>query len=162
MLVYETEPLAEALTLAGPLTAELFVSTSGSDSDWIVKLIDVYPADARDPEPNPTGVRMGGYQQLVRAEVMRGKFRNSLEQPAPFVPGQATPVKFGLPDVYHTFLPGHKVMVQVQSTWFPLVDRNPQKFVDIYHATEADYQPAVERVYRTPAMPSRLNGARLP
>lgn len=162
VLVYETEALSKPQTLVGPLTADLHVSTSGTDSDWIVKLIDVYPADATDPDPNVGGVRMGGYQQLVRAEVMRGKFRNSLEHPEPFVPGEPTAVKFTLPDVFHTFLPGHKIMVQVQSTWFPLVDRNPQKFVDIYQAGESDFQKATQRVYRSTKQPSRITAERLP
>jgi putative CocE/NonD family hydrolase len=156
VLVYETEALEEDVTLVGPLVADLRVSTSGTDSDWVVKLIDVYPADAPDPDPNPTGVRMGGYQQLVRGEVMRGKFRNDLENPQPFTPGDPTAVKFKLPDVDHTFLRGHKIMVQVQCTWFPLVDRNPQTFVDIYRAEESDFQKAVQRVYRSNAVPSRI------
>ena len=105
---------------------------------------------------------MGGYQQLVRGEVMRGKFRDSLENPQPFAPGQPTVVKFKLPDVYHTFQRGHKIMVQVQSTWFPLVDRNPQTFVDIYRAQQSDFQKAVQRVYRSPALPSRLVAEQLP
>jgi predicted acyl esterase len=101
-------------------------------------------------------VKLGGYQQLVRGEVMRGKFRNSLSKPEPFVPGQPTPVHFRLQDVAHTFRAGHKIMVQIQSSWFPLVDRNPQKFVDIYHAQESDFQPSTQRVYHTSAMPSQL------
>ena len=105
---------------------------------------------------------MGGYQQLVRGEVMRGKFRNSFEKPEPFAPGEPTAVKFKLPDVCHTFRRGHKIMVQVQSTWFPLVDRNPQTFVDIYHASESDFRKAVQRVYRSPSLPSRLIAERLP
>lgn len=162
VLVYETEPLNEKITFVGPLKAELHVSTTGTDADWIVKLIDVYPADAADPDPNPSGVRMGGYQQLVRAEVMRGKFRKSLEQPEPFVPGEPTQVTFTLPDVYHTFLPGHKLMVQIQSSWFPLVDRNPQKFVDIFQARDSDFQSATQRVYRSGQRASRLIAERLP
>ena len=156
VLTYETEPLSENVTLVGPLTADLIVSTSGTDSDWIVKLIDVYPANSPDPDPNPAGVRMGGYQQLVRGEVLRGKFRNSLEKPEPFVPGEPTAVKFQLPDIYHTFQRGHKIMVQVQSTWFPLVDRNPQTFVDIYRARETDFRKATQRVHRSPKLPSRI------
>ena len=97
-----------------------------------MKLIDVYPDDFPDPEPNPTGVRMGGYQQLVRGEPFRGKFRNSFEKPEPFEPGKPTVIKFTMPDVCHTFRTGHRIMVQVQSSWFPLVDRNPQTFCDIY------------------------------
>jgi putative CocE/NonD family hydrolase len=162
VLTYETEPLSGNVTLVGPLTADLHVSTSGTDSDWIVKLIDVYPASSPDPDPNPAGVRMGGYQQLVRGEVMRGKFRNSLERPEPFAPNQPTSVKFKLPDVYHTFQKGHKIMVQVQSSWFPLVDRNPQTFVDIYRARETDFQKATQRVYRSPGLPSRLVAEQLP
>jgi putative CocE/NonD family hydrolase len=156
VLGYETPVLEEDVTLAGPLVADLVVSTTGTDADWIVKLIDVYPDDYPDPSPNPSGVRMGGYQQLVRGEVMRGKFRNSLEKPEPFTPGEPTPLKFKLLDVYHTFRSGHKIMVQVQSTWFPLIDRNPQTFVDIYSAKESDFQKATHRVYRSPAMPSRV------
>ena len=156
VLVYQTDVLEDDVTVAGPITAELFVSTTGTDSDWVVKLIDVYPDDLPDPEPNPTGVRMGGYQQLVRGDVMRGKFRNSLERPEPFTPGEPTLVKFTLPDVCHSFRSGHRIMVQVQSSWFPLVDRNPQQFVDIYQATESEYQKATQRVYRTREMPSRV------
>ncbi len=149
-------------TIAGPIQAELQVSTSGTDSDWIVKVIDVYPDDYPDPSPNPTGVRMGGYQQIVRGEVMRGKFRNSFEKPEPFVPNQPAVVKFTLPDVCHTFRSGHRVMVQVQSTWFPLVDRNPQTFVDIYTAKASDFQQATQRVYRSRDLPSRVNVLVLP
>ena len=132
------------------------MSTSGTDSDWVVKLIDVYPDDLADKDSGEPGVKFGGYQQLVRGDVMRGKFRNSLEKPEPFTPDQPTPVNFALQDVAHTFRSGHKIMVQVQSTWFPLIDRNPQKFLDIYSATEADFQKAIERVYRTAEMPSHL------
>lgn len=156
VLTYQTEPLEEDLILSGPLRAELVVSTTGTDSDWIVKLIDVYPADFPDPNPNPAGVRMGGYQQLVRGDVMRGKFRNSLERPEAFVPGEPTSVNFTLQDVSHTFRPGHRIMVQVQSTWFPLVDRNPQQFVDIYQAKAADFQKATQRVYHSRRQASRL------
>ena len=134
----------------------MFVSTSGTDSDWVVKLIDVYPDDFANADSNPPAVKFGGYQQLVRGDVMRGKFRNSLEKPEPFVPNQPTPVNFTLQDVAHTFRSGHKIMVQVQSTWFPLIDRNPQKFVDIYSATEADFQKATQRVYHSAEMPSHL------
>src|SRR6202023_3489848 len=124
VLVYETEDLEDDVTIAGPGSAELLVSTTGTDADWVVKLIDVYPNDYPDPNPNPTGVKMGGYQQLVRGDVMRGKFRNSFEKPEPFTPGKPTTVKFSLPDVYHTFRSGHRMLIQVQSSWFPLVDRN--------------------------------------
>lgn len=147
VLVYQTDVLKNDLTLAGPIEVELVVSTTGTDADWVVKIIDVYPNDATDPDPNPANVKMGGYQQLVRGDVMRGKFRNSLEKPEPFEPGKPTQVKFTLPDVLHTFRPGHRLMVQVQSSWFPLVDRNPQTFCDIYQAKEADFQKATHRVY---------------
>src|SRR6185369_10812790 len=116
------------------------VSTTGTDADWIVKLIDVYAGDYPDPDPNPAYVRMGGYQQLVRGDVMRGKFRNSFEQPEPFKPGEITRVHFTMPDICHTFRRNHRVMIQIQSTWFPLVDRNPQTFVTIPEAKAEDYQ----------------------
>jgi putative CocE/NonD family hydrolase len=164
VLVYESEPLADDFTVTGPIDAKLIVATSGTDSDWIVKLIDVYPDDYASPEGNGAGseVKLGGYQQLVRGDVMRGKFRNSLEKPEPFVPNQPTPVNFTLSDTAHTFRSGHKIMVQIQSSWFPLIDRNPQKFVDIYSATEADFQKANQRVYRNAEMPSHLEVLELP
>ena len=147
VLVYQTEVLTEDVTIAGPITADLQVSTSGTDSDWVVKLIDVYSGDFGNPDPNPAGVEMGGYQQLVRGEAMRGKFRNSYEKPEPFAPGEVTEVEYVMPDAYHTFRRGHRIMVQVQSSWFPLIDRNPQTFCDIYHAKESDFQKATQRVY---------------
>ena len=156
VLVYQTAVLEDDVTIAGPIDVDLHVSTTGTDSDWVVKLIDVYPDDYPDPNPNPTGVRMGGYQQLVRGDVMRGKFRNSYAKPEPFEPGKPTRVKFRLQDVYHTFRPGHRIMVQVQSSWFPLVDRNPQKFVDIYSAKESDFQKATQRVYRSRELASKV------
>jgi putative CocE/NonD family hydrolase len=162
VLVYEGDVLENDLTIAGPIEVELTVSTSGTDSDWIVKVIDVYPADYPDPNPNPTGVRMGGYQQLLRGDVMRGKFRNSFEKPQAFTPGEPTKVKFTLQDVYHTFRPGHRVMIQVQSTWFPLVNRNPQTFCDIYGAEEKAYRKATQRVYRTSEQPSKVTVLVLP
>lgn len=162
VLVYQTEVLENDLTLAGPIEAELFVTTTGTDADWVVKVIDVHPDDAPDPDPNPAGVKMGGYQQLVRAEVMRGKFRDSLEKPTPFEPGTVTKVKFTLPDAFHTFRPGHRLMVQVQSTWFPLVDRNPQKFADIALATPSDYMRQTHRILRSPESPSRVSLRILP
>lgn len=162
VLVYQTEALEQETTLAGPIGVDLHVSTTGTDSDWVVKVIDVYPDDYPDPSPNPAGVRLGGYQQLVRGEVLRGKYRNSLERPEPFQPGKATQIEFALPDVYHTFRRGHRIMVQVQSTWFPLVDRNPQKFMNIFRATESDFQTATQRVYRSSSLASRITAQRLP
>jgi uncharacterized protein len=152
VLAYQGDELTEDLTIAGPVEARLFVSTSGTDSDWIVKLVDVYPND----HPDESGVKFGGYQRLVRGDVMRGKFRNNLSKPEPFAPNQATPLNFTLQDVAHTFRTGHKIMVQVQSTWFPLIDRNPQAFLDIYSAKESDFQKATQRVYHTSEMPSHL------
>lgn len=147
VMVYQTDILTENVTLAGPIMANLMVSTSGTDADYVVKLVDIYPDDYPNNEPNPENVQMGGYQMLVRGEVMRGKFRNSFEKPEPFVPNQITQVKYEIPDVAHTFKKGHRIMIQVQNSWFPLVDRNPQKFVDIYNADEADFQKAMHRIY---------------
>src|SRR5262249_16484275 len=144
------------------LRVKLYVSTTGTDSDWIVKLIDVYPNDAPDPDPNPKGVKMGGYQQMVRGDVMRGKFRKSYEKPEPFTAGEATEVKFTMQDICHTFRAGHRVMVQVQSSWFPLIDRNPQTFVDIYSAKESDFQKATQRVYRDQSRSSHIEVVVLP
>jgi uncharacterized protein len=162
VLVYETAPLEEDLTLAGPLKATLHVSTTGTDADWVVKLVDVYPGDFPDPSPNPANVRMGGYQQLVRGDVFRGKFRNSFENPEPFEPGKVTKVEFTLPDAFHTFRRGHRVMVQVQSSWFPLVDRNPQTFVNISNAKPEDFRKATHRVYRSDSAASSLTVLVLP
>ncbi len=156
VLVYETPVLQQNVTVAGPITATLYVSTSGTDSDYVVKVIDVFPNDAPDLEPNPTGVKMGGYQMLIRGEPMRARFRNSFEKPEAMISNKVTRVEFTMPDVNHSFLRGHKVMVQIQSTWFPLVDRNPQKFVDIYKATEADFQIATQRIYRSGPYRSQL------
>jgi hypothetical protein len=157
VLVYETEPLEEDLRVAGPLKATLYVSTTGTDSDFVVKLIDVYPGDAPDPAPNPQNVRMGGYQQLVRGEPFRGKFRNGFEKPEPFTPGKREKVEFELPDVFHTFRRGHRIMIHVQSSWFPLGDRNPQKFMRIHEATSADFQKATQRVFRSSSAASGLS-----
>src|SRR5262249_45316510 len=148
---------------------ELQVSTTGTDADWVVKLIDVYPDDYPEPESAdekkeprrrrdgpPAPGPMGGYQQLVPGDVMRGKVRDSFEKPEPFEPGKPTRVKFVMQDTCHTFRPGHRVMVQVQSTWFPLVDRNPQTFCDIYSAKAEDFRKATHRVYRTAEAPSKV------
>ena len=156
VLVYQTAPLDEDITVSGAVAPHLWVSTSGTDSDYVVKLIDVYPNDFPNPDPNPKEVKMGGYEQLVRGEPFRGKFRNTFERPEPFVPGQPTALNFALPDINHTFRRGHRIMVQIQSTWFPLVDRNPQKFVTIPEATEADFQKATERVYHSKSNASAL------
>ncbi|MGI8741888.1 MAG: CocE/NonD family hydrolase [Bryobacteraceae bacterium] len=156
VLVYQTEPLSDDVTISGPVAPHLHVSTTGTDADWVVKLIDVYPFDYPDNNPNPDGMKMGGYQQLIRGEPMRGKFRNSFEKPEPFSPGKLAEVKFTMPDVNHTFRRGHRIMVQVQSSWFPLVDRNPQKFLDIPNAKAVDFQKATQRVYRSRTAPSGI------
>lgn len=156
VLVYQTDILTEDITIAGPIIASLHVSTTGTDADWVVKLIDVYPGDAPDPEPNPANVRMGEFQMLVGADVFRGKYRNSFEHPEPFVPGEVTKIEYDLRDKCHCFRKGHRIMVQIQSTWFPVIDRNPQKFVDIYHAKESDFQKATHNVYRSSKYPSHL------
>lgn len=155
VLVYETDELPGDLTLSGKILADLYVSMTGTDADFIVKLIDVLP----DNEPNkgaPRGTQMGGAQRLVRAEVMRGKFRNSFEKPEAFVPNKITNVKFSVNDVAHTFKKDHKIMVQVQSSWFPLVDRNPQKFMRIPDAIESDFQKAMIRVYHDATNASKI------
>ncbi len=154
VLVFQTEPLTDDLTLGGEITAKLKVSTTGTDADWVVKLVDVYPADEPDHAymPNKT-VHLSNYQQMVRSEVMRGRFRNSFEKPEPFEPGKVTDVNFRLQDVLHTFKKGHRIMIQVQSTWFPLIDRNPQTFVpNIFKADEADFRKATHRVYDNSAI----------
>ena len=156
VLCYQTDPLKKDFTVAGPVTPVLRVSTSGTDSDFIVKLIDVYPDDYPDPWPNPRGVHLGGYQQMVRGEPFRGKFRRSMSRPEPFVPGQAARIQFAMPDVLHTFAKGHRIMVQIQSSWFPMVDRNPQQFEDIPKAKASDFQKAVERVYSGGAEGTRV------
>lgn len=162
VLVYQTDPLEEDVTIAGPVTPKLFASTSGTDSDWVVKLIDVYPADYPDPQPNPRDVRMAGYQQLVRGEPIRGKFRRGFEKPEPFQPGRMEQVRYSMPDVCHTFRRGHRIMVQVQSSWFPLVDRNPQKFTDIPNARPEEFQKATQRIYRSRAGASAVEVLVLP
>ena len=149
VLTFQTDELAEDVTISGPLTPSLFVSTSGTDSDWVVKLIDVYPEDYPNPDPNPLGLHMGGYQQLVRGELFRGRYRNSYSKPEPFVAGKTEKVEYVMPDVNHCFRQGHRIMVQIQSSWFPLADRNPQKFVDIYNAKATDFTKATERVYHS-------------
>lgn len=156
VLVYQTEVLTEDVTIAGPVTVELYGSTSGTDCDWVVKLIDVHPGKYPDPKPNPNNVRMGGFQMKVVSDVMRAKFRNSFEQPEALEPNKPTKIVFDLSDKLHRFRKGHKIMVQVQSTWFPLVDRNPGRFVDIYHAKESDYQKTTQRVYRSGQFRSHL------
>jgi putative hydrolase, CocE/NonD family len=156
VMVYQTGVLTEDITLTGPLTADLFVSTTGTDADFIVKLIDVLPPETKASPDQTVKVPLGGYQMLVRGEVFRGRYRNSFEKPQPFAPGKITEVKYSIPDVAHTFKKGHRIMIQVQNSWFPLVDRNPQKFVDIYTCSEGDFQKATMRIYHDSAHPSNL------
>jgi putative CocE/NonD family hydrolase len=170
VLTYETPVLEQDVTIAGPIKPHLFVSTTGTDSDFDVKLIDVYPTDypdspqdaRRDDNDKPRkdvpapAFSMGGYQQLVRGEPFRGKFRHSFEKPEPFTPGKVEEIIATFQDVNHTFRRGHRIMVQVQSSWFPLTDRNPQTFVNIPDAKPADFVKATERVYHTKTEPSGI------
>ncbi|MBK6798143.1 MAG: CocE/NonD family hydrolase [Acidobacteria bacterium] len=151
VLSWETETLANDVAITGDLIARLFASTSGTDSDWIVKLIDVYPEDyARDP-------KMGGYQLMVANDVLRGRFRRSFEKPEPMTPNKVNQYSIDLHQIDHKFLKGHKIMVQVQSTWFPIIDRNPQKFVpNIFKAKDSDYIKATQRIYRSKTSPSHI------
>ena len=123
----------------------------------MAKLIDVYPGNSPDPVPNPQQVRMGGFQMLLAGDIQRAKFRNNPSKPEPLVPGEVTTLAFSIGDKYHTFKKGHRVMVQIQSSWFPMFDRNPQKFVDIYHGADSDYQQATHRLYRSRQRPSFLS-----
>lgn len=156
VLVYTTAPLAEPVTVAGPIDVDLWVSTDRDDADWVVKLVDVFPDRPAEGDWQPER-RAGGYEMLVRGEVLRGRFRDDPAHPAPFPAGEPTRVTFTLPDVLHTFLPSHRLMVQIQSTWFPLVDRNPQRWVNnIYRAVEDDFRRATHKVYRSGSRASRL------
>jgi len=177
VLTYETPVLQEDVTIAGPVAPKLFVSTSGTDSDFDVKLIDVYPADYPDSrqdairaddrdkprkDVDKPAFSMGGYQQLVRGEPFRGKFRHSFEKPEAFTPGKIEEISFSMQDVNHTFRRGHRIMVQVQSSWFPLTDRNPQTFVNIPDAKPSDFVKATERVYHTAQQASGIEVGVLP
>ena len=157
VMVYQTEILEEDITVVGPLKVNLFVSTTGTDADYVVKMIDVFPDEFDDYPENDKNVPMGGYQMLVRGEVMRGKFRNSFENPEPFVPNEITEVSFEIPDLAHQFKKGHRIMIQVQNSWFPLVDINPQKFVNIYEAEQKDFIKATHRIYHDAQRPSKIS-----
>jgi putative CocE/NonD family hydrolase len=147
---WQSEVLDQDLTISGNVIAHLFASTTGSDSDWVVKLIDVYPDESSDK-------KMAGYQLMVVDEIFRGRFRNGFEKPMPIPPNRVEEYTIDLRANNYTFKKGHRLMVQVQSTWFPLYDRNPQKFVDnIFKASPSDYQKATQRIYQTAQYPSRL------
>jgi putative CocE/NonD family hydrolase len=157
VLTWQTEELAEDMTVAGQVTAKLFASTTGSDSDWIVKLIDVYP------EKYPDDWKLSGYELMIADEVFRGRFRKSFEKPEPITPDAITPFTLDLHTANHVFKKGHRIMVQVQSTWFPIIDRNPQRFVpNIFEAKESDYQKATQRIYRSKEYPSGVVVSILP
>jgi putative CocE/NonD family hydrolase len=149
VLTWQTEELAEDVAIAGQVTAKLFASTTGTDGDWVVKLIDVYPQKVE------TDWRLSGYELMVADEIFRGRYWKSFEKPEPLAANQVLPIMFSLHTTDHVFKKGHRIMVQVQSTWFPLYDRNPQKFVpNIFEAKEADYQKVTEKIYRSKEYPS--------
>lgn len=152
VLSFSSTPLEKNMTLAGPIEAEVFLTTTGSDADLVVKVIDEYPKGT----PDFKGKNMDGYQMLVRGEVMRCRYRNSFQNPSPLTPGRTERVVFELPGILHTFKRGHRIMVQIQSSWFPLVDRNPNQFVDIYQAKEEDFIKSVINIQHRPGAASRL------
>jgi putative CocE/NonD family hydrolase len=156
VMKYQTDILDNDVTVTGPVTADLFISTTGTDADLIVKLIDVFPDSTKNPAGKDIKVPLGGYQMLVRGEVFRGRYRNSYEKPEAFVPGKVAEVKYDLPDIAHTFKKGHRIMIQVQNSWFPLVDRNPQKFVNIYNCADSDFRKATQRIYHDSKYPSHV------
>jgi len=157
VMVYQTEILKEDITLVGPLQVKIFVSTTGTDADYVIKMIDVFPDQLDDYPENDKNVPMGGYQMLVRGEVIRGKYRNSFEKPEPFVPNKITEINFEIPDLAHQFKKGHRIMIQIQNSWFPLVDINPQTFLNIYEAKEEDFIKATHRIYHDKQRPSKIS-----
>ncbi len=156
VLTFESEVLTQDVTIAGPIIADLLVSTTGTDADFVVKVIDVYPDNENDPYPNPALVEMGGYERLVRTEIMRGKFRNSYEFPEPFEPNKVTEVKINLNDAFHTFKTGHKIMIQVSSSYFPFFDVNPNTFCDAYSADKDKFVKAMIKIYHSKEYPSKI------
>lgn len=158
VLTFTSEVLSEDMTVGGPIDAQLFVSTTGTDADWVVKLVDVYPDDHEDYEETQDHITMGGYQQLVRGEVFRGRYRKGFEQSIPFVPNEVTEVSWQLQDVFHTFKKGHRIMIQVQSSWFPYVDMNPQTFVpNIFLAKDEDFQAQTHQLWCEESKASRVS-----
>lgn len=163
VLVYQSEVLEEDVTLVGPLRADLWVKITGDDADFVVKLVDIHPGRHPEAEDDPDKAELGGKHMLVRGEVIRGRFRDSYSQPKPFKPGEPTRVAFELQDVLHTFKRGHRIAIQVQSTWFPLIDRNPQKWVDnIFEAKAEDFIKATHTVIHSPEKPSGVEVGVLP
>jgi putative CocE/NonD family hydrolase len=163
VLTYATDPLTEDVTIVGPIAPMLYVATTGTDGDFDVKLIDVFPDDAPSWPGDTSGFKVAGYQQLVRGEPFRGRYRRDPGNPVAFVPGAPDSLHFVMPDVDHTFRKGHRIMVQVQSSWFPLTDRNPQTFVaNIFEAKPEDYKSATISVFHTQTMTSRLDVHVLP
>jgi len=161
VLTFTGDELKQDIRIGGTIVADLQVALSSTDADFIVKIIDVFPNGfAYDTaivgQGNGSNYLMDSYQMLVRGEVMRGRYRNSFEKPEAFVPGQVTQVKFELPDIAHTFKKGHRIMIQIQSTWFPLVDRNPQQFVDTYYCTDSDFRECEIQVYHDATRPSKI------
>jgi hypothetical protein len=150
VLTYETEALTSDITITGPITADLWTSISTTDADFVVKVIDVFPPDGNS---NP---KLNSYEMMVRGDVFRGKFRHSFSKPEAFVPGKVEEVKYTMTDVAHTFKKGHRIMIQVQSSWFPITDRNPQQFEDIYHAKASDFIKSDIRIYRSKEHASRI------
>ncbi|MEO2062924.1 MAG: CocE/NonD family hydrolase [Christiangramia sp.] len=148
VLVFETDVLQEDMKLVGEIQANLKVATTGTAADWVVKVIDVYPPDAENYEETMPSLKMSNYHMMVRSEVMRGRFRNSFEKPEPFTPNKKTDVNITLQGINHTFQKGHKLQIQVQSTWFPLIDLNPQTYVDnIFEAKKEDFQKQTHTVF---------------
>ncbi len=159
VLTYQSDVLTEDVTVAGPITVRLTASTTGTDCDWIVKVIDVFPDTIKTPRNTlARGVRLEGYQMMVRGDVLRGKFRTSMSKPEPFTPNAPTEISYDLQDVFHRFKKGHRIMVQVQSSWFPKIDRNPGVFMDIFKAKESDFTKTTQRVYRSAG---KLSGVEL-
>ncbi|MNV68867.1 Cocaine esterase [compost metagenome] len=151
VLSFETEPLEADITVSGKILANLYAATSGTDADWIVKLIDVYPEDYK------TEPKMGGYELMVAGEILRGRYRNGFERPKAVLANKVELYTIDLHQINHVFKKGHKIMVQVQSTWFPLYDRNPQRFVpNIFKASQDDYQKAIQKVYTSKEYPSSI------
>lgn len=161
VLTYQTDSLAHDVTLAGPVVANLYVAVNTTDADFVVKLIDVFPDnftynDSTDGKGNGKGYLMGGYQMLVRGEIMRGKYRKSFEYPQAFLTGEPDSVKFTLPDVAHVFKKGHRIMVQIQSTWFPLADRNSQQYEDLYRCDPCNFTPTTIHIHSDAKQPSNI------